>query len=79
MGREHPAHIKDILLQPVGNSGEVIMAFKFDRKVELPGTTEFGFPVSAADAVELHRQLGKIIGRSRLISLPGTPGFPRCA
>lgn len=81
MGHKSNAKIKNIMLAPVGNEGEIIMAIQFDRKVELPGVSEFGFPVSAKDAVELHRQLGQIISRGRLISLPGLPGFrmPRSA
>jgi hypothetical protein len=66
--------IKNIVLNPAGNTGAVMMAIEFDKRVEIDGNV-FGFPIEAVDAVELHRQLGKLLAHNRIISLPGMPGF----
>lgn len=71
MGEKSNAHVQDILLEPIGNTGEVIMAVKFDRKVEIPGRREFGFPLRRHDAEALYQHLGRILSRNRIISVPG--------
>lgn len=67
MGEKSNAHVQDILLEPIGTTGEVIMAVKFDRKVEIPGKREFGFPLRRHDVEALYQHLGRILQRNRII------------